>query len=746
MTPLNILAQTMFTVPQLVVIIVLSVVLAELIILNIILFYLYNKIKERRLCTDQLQNKREELLRKLEEMRLYGVGEEGEEEEQLVLPVVDEIEEQEELEEEQIDESEDDDDADEFDENAVTLVAEGDEADGELNAEILAVRDMSAATRERLGFVGEEYNRKRYYVRYTLGFEAKLRESEPEVQQRYKTLVDEIGLYKGVKIKESFKQQRIYKGRKTLGLVMFRGKTLCVAFALNPADYAETKYRGIDKSDKKRFEKTPMLFRISSDRKAEYSKYLLLQIADNNTILLNETPVEREYDFEKKSRDEMFVERKLNITVLGEAPELDEDEWIEQPAEEPVEEPVQETLEELIEEVAEQPEEELIEENEEEPVEEVAEETEDEVEELTEEVTVTNDAGEEVVIIRRIRYNRSFTARITQARDEVKDWYSELKNELLSYKKVKSSISWKRERFSIGRNTFASLVVRGKTLCLCLATDPKRFDDTKYKVIDLSVRSPKSKLPCMYRISSERRVKYAKQMIAMIMQELGLDIPETFASENYVMPYRTTEALIDDGLIRIIGGENASADAPFSLSYNRPEEQPAEEVVEEQPVEEPVPEEQPAEEAFEETAIADETVEEEQSEEVVEEEQPEEEQLPERDFEILEEVDVSEADVMSDEDAEQLVEEKVINVKKRPKKRKRGIVNINVLSANFEAGAHVTIAELHEKKLIPADVNFVKVLAKGTINKPLIVEADDFSLQAVKMIVLTGGRVIKVCI
>ncbi len=36
----------------------------------------------------------------------------------------------------------------------------------------------------------------------------------------------------------------------------------------------------------------------------------------------------------------------------------------------------------------------------------------------------------------------------------------------------------------------------------------------------------------------------------------------------------------------------------------------------------------------------------------------------------------------------------------------------------------------------------MKVLAKGSLNKPLIVEADDFSLEAVKMIALTGGRVI----
>ena len=36
----------------------------------------------------------------------------------------------------------------------------------------------------------------------------------------------------------------------------------------------------------------------------------------------------------------------------------------------------------------------------------------------------------------RYRYNRSFAAKLIQSEDKVKRWYSELKRELLSYKKV----------------------------------------------------------------------------------------------------------------------------------------------------------------------------------------------------------------------------------------------------------------------------------------------------------------------
>lgn len=37
----------------------------------------------------------------------------------------------------------------------------------------------------------------------------------------------------------------------------------------------------------------------------------------------------------------------------------------------------------------------------------------------------------------------------------------------------------------------------------------------------------------------------------------------------------------------------------------------------------------------------------------------------------------------------------------------------------------------------------VKVLARGSLDKALTVEAADFSLPAVKMIVITGGKVVK---
>lgn len=72
----------------------------------------------------------------------------------------------------------------------------------------------------------------------------------------------------------------------------------------------------------------------------------------------------------------------------------------------------------------------------------------------------------------------------------------------------------------------------------------------------------------------------------------------------------------------------------------------------------------------------------------------------------------------------------------------QGIINIGVLDQNFEANDVITLAVLKEKGLINKKVGRMKVLADGALNKPLTVKSESYSIQAIKMIELTGGTVI----
>ena len=97
-------------------------------------------------------------------------------------------------------------------------------------------------------------------------------------------------------------------------------------------------------------------------------------------------------------------------------------------------------------------------------------------------------------------------------------------------------------------------------------------------------------------------------------------------------------------------------------------------------------------------------------------------------------------EIVSDETASILIEKEVDEEKIFG--NKKGIINIDTISRNFEAGDIVTVNSLKDKKLIDKNVCFVKVLARGIIDKPLIVKAQDFSLDAAKMIQLSGGKVV----
>ena len=75
---------------------------------------------------------------------------------------------------------------------------------------------------------------------------------------------------------------------------------------------------------------------------------------------------------------------------------------------------------------------------------------------------------------------------------------------------------------------------------------------------------------------------------------------------------------------------------------------------------------------------------------------------------------------------------------------KKRIINVDTLSKNFNAGESIDVNVLKENSLIPYDTAYIKVLARGMIDKPLKVYANDFSLSAVKMLALTGGEAIRV--
>lgn len=148
-----------------------------------------------------------------------------------------------------------------------------------------------------------------------------------------------------------------------------------------------------------------------------------------------------------------------------------------------------------------------------------------------------------------LRYDKSFTARLIQSENEIKSWYTDIKNELLSYKRVHDRMSWKRESYNFGRKAFAKISFRGNTLCLYLPIDPNTLIDSKYKVESVEVNASYADTPCLYRIKNSKRARYAKELIAIVAGFVQTEKVER-DSVDYYLPYEGLVELINKGLIK----------------------------------------------------------------------------------------------------------------------------------------------------------------------------------------------------
>lgn len=163
-----------------------------------------------------------------------------------------------------------------------------------------------------------------------------------------------------------------------------------------------------------------------------------------------------------------------------------------------------------------------------------------------------------------MRVDRSFTAKLKQSDDEVKDRYGMIKNALLSYKKFKSTVSWNADRFNCGRATIAKMNIRGKTLCVYFALDPKdpAFKQTIYNQKDMSEQKAYAQTPFMMKIKSDLAAKRAVRLVETLAEQNGVAKKKDFEEVDYKKTYRYAgdRQLELTGLLRKSMGKRAVFD------------------------------------------------------------------------------------------------------------------------------------------------------------------------------------------
>ena len=196
-------------------------------------------------------------------------------------------------------------------------------------------------------------------------------------------------------------------------------------------------------------------------------------------------------------------------------------------------------------------------------------------------------------LVIEVKYDRSFLSRIIQ-NEKAKEYYSEIKNYALSFG-VKPRLSWKAESFYLGRNTYLVAKVRGKTLNLFLALDPKAYEETVYHQVDVSDKKTYEKTPMMLRVKSDLGLKKAKKLIEEMLTAAGLTETGTESVDYVAMyPYEETDALIEKKLIKRFERHLDATESAEVIRRGEVKNEPEVEATACAPAEEPAPEEAPA--------------------------------------------------------------------------------------------------------------------------------------------------------
>ena len=156
-----------------------------------------------------------------------------------------------------------------------------------------------------------------------------------------------------------------------------------------------------------------------------------------------------------------------------------------------------------------------------------------------------SEGGEEVVqeeglVIKAKR--TTFVNKIKFTSDKVKEFYSALKNKLLSYG-CKNRLTRRNEQFRKS-GLVAKISVSGKTIKLHLPLNPldeEKFPNTKYHQVDLSNKKQYSEVPFTVKVKSDRGLNRALGLIEEVCSNKELKVKRNYQEVNFA------EDLVVDG-------------------------------------------------------------------------------------------------------------------------------------------------------------------------------------------------------
>ena len=144
-------------------------------------------------------------------------------------------------------------------------------------------------------------------------------------------------------------------------------------------------------------------------------------------------------------------------------------------------------------------------------------------------------------------FDYSFQAKLIQGRD-VQDYYTDMKNLLLSNDGVKSKVMWDFDVFTYKGKPIARLAIEGEKLLVYLALDPLDYEDSSYNV--KKVNDPMfAGTKLLAEIESMNDEDQMYDLIGDLAEAHNI-LPGEDRYDDYHFQYETNEELIARGLIK----------------------------------------------------------------------------------------------------------------------------------------------------------------------------------------------------
>ena len=148
----------------------------------------------------------------------------------------------------------------------------------------------------------------------------------------------------------------------------------------------------------------------------------------------------------------------------------------------------------------------------------------------------------------------TFIERIYAADSEVKYYYSEVKNELLSYEGVSHSVDRKYEVFTHGTRQIAKISICNGVLRLYVNLDPDKYDKNQYNQRDMSGFECHARTPLRINVNTTESLRNAKIFIRILRKKENLRPISSFVRIDYEKFYTLKERIFPKMFKKLFSG------------------------------------------------------------------------------------------------------------------------------------------------------------------------------------------------